>query len=53
MGAIKRLLAVCCLVVVSSACEGGVVNREGARAALLEVDRAFAALSESDGYIQA
>lgn len=53
MGALKNLLAVCCLVAVVSACEEGEVNTGEARAGLLEVDRAFAALSESDGYIEA
>jgi len=53
MGAMKRLMVGCCLAVACSACERGEVDAEGARAALLEVDRAFAALSESDGYIEA
>ena len=53
MGAMRSLLAGCCLAVVCSACEQGGVEMEGAPAALLEVDRAFAALSESDGYIEA
>lgn len=53
MGAMKRLMVGCCLAVACSACEWGEVDAEGARAALLEVDRAFAALSESDGYIEA
>ena len=53
MGAMRSLVVGCCLVFVCLACEQGEVSTEAAQAALLEVDRAFAALSESDGYIEA
>jgi ketosteroid isomerase-like protein len=45
------------LAVASSACQEAEqeeeLDMEGARTALLEVDRTFSALSESDGYIEA
>ena len=53
MDRVRDIAMASLFVVVCGACQEGTVDIERAREDLLEVDRAFAAHSESDGYIEA
>jgi len=53
MGLMKKVAAWSIVAAVCVGCREMPVDGAGARARLLELDRAFAALSESDGYIEA